>query len=57
MPSMVPFQASWLEFYRVMHVIISSRSVHMYGFDYFYVVPQIFNYVLMNIIINWPDSL
>ena len=52
MPNMVPFQASWLEFYRVMHVTVISRSVHMYGLAIATVVPQIFNYVFMNIIIS-----
>ena len=40
MPKMVPFQASWLEFYRVMHVTVPCLTIAT-------VVPQIFNYVLI----------
>ena len=46
MRNMVQFQAAWLEFYRV------TCSVHMYGLAIATVVPQICNYVLMNIIIS-----
>ena len=52
MPNMVPFQASWLKLYRVMHVtVISPFRSHMV-LTTATVVPQIFNFVLMNIIIS-----
>ena len=51
MRNMVPFQAAWLEFYRVMHItVISLFLAHVRLGPT--VVPQICNYVLMNIIIS-----
>ena len=55
MRNMVPFQAAWLEFYRVMHITVISLFRAHVRFGYCYsilVVPQICNYVLMNIIIS-----
>ena len=51
MRNMVPFQVAWLEFYRVMHVTVISLFRAHVRFSIAMVVPQICNYVLMNIII------
>ena len=51
MPKMVPFQASWLEFYRVMHVSHFPVPCTCMVLTIATVVPQIFNYVLMILVL------